>query len=146
MPIKGKLALAYVAGIVDGEGCICITTGKRVDHKRGYTTYLKVDVSNTNEWLIRWLKLSYGGYIGKRRAKALWKISWRWEIHHQKAADFLELILPYLQIKRPQAELAIFFQRAKRRGVGLTDEEAAIQEAQRLLMGKYNKKGKEETL
>ena len=66
---------------------------------------------------------------------------WKWSIAQNKAVEFLKLILPYLQMKRPQAELAIAFQ-GKKRVYQKTAEKAAILEAERILMGKMNKKGR----
>jgi len=143
MKLKGKQLLAYTAGLIDGEGSICLATGKRKDYKSGRIIYLKVSIVNTNEWLINWLKMQYGGYISSNdRSGKKWKTRWAWEIQHNHALRFLEMILPYLQIKRPQAELAIQFQRAKRRGgPPRTAETLALQQAQRILMQKMNKRG-----
>ena len=58
MLLKGKQALAYTAGIIDGEGCICL------DKHGKHGIELKVSVGNTKEWLLQWLKMQYGGNIG----------------------------------------------------------------------------------
>ena len=142
--LKGKAILAYTAGIVDGEGSISLTTGKRKTFKKGYAIYLKVTVANTNEWLINWLKMQFGGYISCRSnmSNPKWKVAWAWEIQQASALSFLELILPYLNLKKPQAELAIKFQRAKYRGGPARSEKAlALEEVQRILMRGLNKKG-----
>jgi hypothetical protein len=58
--------------------------------------------------------------------------------------SFLEVILPYLRLKKPQAELAIQFGKARTaRGKHKTDEQLAVEEAQLMLMRQYNKRGKE---
>ena len=122
--------LAYTAGIVDGEGNICIriTSGKRLD--------MAVSVTSTDEWLCQWLKMQYGGSVHLMKAyKPNWKPGHRWWIASNQAANFLKLILPYLNLKRPQAELAISFQQ-NRRG-----KDVAVSQAQRILMQSYNKKG-----
>jgi len=140
--LKGKQLLAYTAGIIDGEGSIGIYS-HRTKSKKGYTYDLIVSVWNTNEWLIRWLKMSFGGSTGPvpwYKEQPRWKTRLKWAVYHDKAADFLELILPYLQLKRPQAELAILFQRKKRENLK-SDKSDAIIEAQRILMGKMNRKG-----
>ena len=135
-----KTDLAYVAGIFDGEGCVCL----RINKGRYYS--LDISVANTNEWLMQWLKFAFGGNFYAMQAKTRkaqnWKPCWRWTITGNKGSSFLKLILPYLRLKKPQAELAIKFQEA-RRGAGylLTDEERALEEAQRVIMGKYNKRG-----
>ena len=48
--LNGKLLLAYIAGIIDGEGCIMI-----------HSNLVRVAVKNTNEWLIKFLKMNFGG-------------------------------------------------------------------------------------
>lgn len=138
--------LAYTAGIIDGEGCISIAKRKRPTHRNGYGYELVVHVTNTNEWLVHWLQMQYGGYVAFHKRQAPYKDIWNWDICNHKAQGFLESILPYLQMKRPQGELAIKFQAAKLRNwrgkAGKTDEEWAVQEAQRILMGQYNQRGK----
>ncbi len=140
--LSGKLVLAYAAGIVDGEGCISLSKRTSKGYKAGYQLRLAVSVGNTNEWLIQWFKIQFGGYVvftlEKRKER---KDKWQWHIVDGKAAEFLKLILPYLQIKRPQAEVANVFQREKHYG-RIGKEEAVIKEAQRILMQSYNKRGK----
>ena len=122
--------LAYTAGIVDGEGCTCITftSGKRL--------CMSVSVTSTDEWLCQWLKMQYGGSVHLMKTqKPNWKHGHRWWLASKQASEFLRLILPYLNLKRPQAELAISFQQ-NRRG-----KDKVISEAQRILMRSYNKKG-----
>ena len=143
MNLKGKPLLAYVAGIFDGEGSISISA--RESH--GYRTIgVSICVVNTKEWLITFLKMQFGGYIYFRDTpESQHKNSWQWTKQGKKAVEFLELILPYLQLKRPQAELAIQFQNRKRLGrhsLETQDEAKALEEADRLIMGSYNKRGK----
>ena len=134
--------LAYTAGIVDGEGCIGIYT-KGKGKGRGIPN-VAVAIDNTNEWLCQWIKFSYGGSIHRidRYAERNHKPSWKWTISGKQALIFLQLIFPYLRLKKPQAEVAIQFLKARRgRGYPSTEGELAIAEAQRIVMHKLNKKG-----
>lgn len=145
--LRGKHLFAYTAGIIDGDGSIGIYR-HRNKSKRGFTYDLIVSVWNTNEWLVQWLKMNYGGSASpapwsKERPK--WKTRWKWAIYQNKAAEFLKLILPYLQMKHPQAELAITFQGKKRENLK-TEDNSVLVEAQRILMAKMNKKGPQEIL
>ena len=122
--------LAYTAGIIDGEGCISIYRMKVFSHLA-----LRVSVSSTDEWLCQFLKFSFGGHIYGPRRRGHNKPCWEWRITSAGAGEFLRLILPYLRLKRPQAELAIKFQGAKGRSrKGLTEEERALEEAQKILL------------
>ena len=145
--MKHAEVLAYMAGIVDGEGCIMIGRKSQGKGEPPRLTMI-VNVVNTNEWLIQWIKMQFGGNIRNRfppnpRAKMIWT----WRVESKKAMEFLKLVMPYLQIKRPQAELAIQFQSRKRFRGGtliqrsLTDEEKALNETNRSLMHDYNHKG-----
>ena len=143
---KGKAILAYTAGIIDADGCISIDKQRNSrNKKRGYALRLSVQVGNTKEWLPFWLKMQYGGSVCQHNSsKPEAKDYWNWNISSHKAVEFLKLILPYLQLKRPQAELGILFQKPRnpRRGRLLTDEQAAIEEAQLLLMRQMNQRGR----
>lgn len=145
--LKGNTLLAYTAGIIDGEGSIGL---HRKFQRTSPTSQKKsiqmvVAVGNTNEWLINLLYMQFGGSLRLRKPRADMpnqKKLWEWSITNNKASNFLALILPYLTIKRPQAELAIQFQnRRKGRGHALSDEQRAIDEANRILMSSYNQSG-----
>jgi hypothetical protein len=145
-----KTDLAYVAGIIDGEGWISIKNRTIKNGNRNYA--LKVGVGNTNEWLINWLKFSFGGSVClKKKWLVNQKQQWIWDLSTKQASEFLKLILPYLRLKKPQAELAISFQsRRKYRGNPnwkikgkrrMSDAEIALDEADKTLMHSYNKRG-----
>ncbi len=139
--------LAYTAGIIDGEGNIGIYPNTSHLTKAGKTVHrMRVRVTNTDEWLIHWLKENYGGSIGVVDRGTLygrnWKPAWWWTLSCNPALRFLKLILPYLRLKKPQAELAVRFQEGKHgRGRGPTPEELVVSEANRILIKAMNKRG-----
>lgn len=138
--------LAYAAGIVDGEGCVCIFKAKARGLKRIYGYRMSVSVKNTNEGLINWLESLFGGGGRKLTGRSNCKDVWTWELYAYKASDFLKLIYSYLRIKRPQADIAIEFQKSKRKGGyryhPKTEEELAAEEIQASSMRKLNKRGR----
>ncbi len=127
---------AYAAGIVDGEGSIGL---ERCGGKKFNRYAIRVIVGNTSEWLCQLLASSFGGSLYLRVSKnPKHQDCWIWSISSRKAADFLMLIMPYLQIKRPQAELALSYQ-SRRHHCGIkTDNERVLDEADRILMKSYN--------
>lgn len=132
-----KIDLAYTAGIIDGEGCINISR-RQGKHQ---STRLQVSVVNTNEWLCQWLKMQFGGIVRSRRAyKPNHKPSYSWQLGHKKASEFLRLILPYLNIKKPNAEIAIAYQERQHMGRA-TKGQKVLNEADRILMASFNKRG-----
>jgi len=130
-----RVDLAYTAGIVDGEGCIEISRSNRPGH-RYPNHYLRVTVVSTDQWLCEWLHFSYGGSIQERLGHpSHTKRQWGWVIQNTKALEFLKLILPYLHIKQPQAEIGIKHQEGKKKSTReLTDAERAVHAAERLLL------------
>lgn len=109
--------LAYTAGILDGEGSICIAK-VRAKIERGYKSpyhWLYIQVVNCDERLITWLKDTHGGSTLKIMRKCVrWHPVYRWQLQSREACRFLQLVTPYLLLKKKQAELAIDFQQAKK--------------------------------
>jgi len=145
--MKQKEIFAYTAGIVDGEGSIHIMRSKDVSYKTSLKYELRVSIGNTNEWLCQWLKMQFGGCVSSHTPlKPHWKRSYNWLMRANKARDFLELILPYLVIKKTHAELAIKFQNEIQQQKILKNKREdvrIIQEANYILMKSLNKKGVE---
>jgi len=132
--------LAYVGGIMDGEGSISICKLKTKDTRRGFGYFLQVSVGNTNESLIDWLRINFGGskYFSKGSIRRGNKALWKWALSAHKALVFLQIIKPYLRIKSFQAEVGIAFQEAKWQGRHITKQHWAVEETQRILMRQLN--------
>ena len=134
--------LAYLAGILDGEGSISIHKHKDKSSHLGYCYQLVINVANTNEWLINWIHLSFGGWIYKKRMISRhYKQVYLWSASSLQAKTLLELVLPYLRIKKPQAEIALQFQSKKQHNSGgktKSSEAYAVEEAERILIQSYN--------
>lgn len=129
------------------EGSIGLNKFKTRRKDADYYNYtVSVQVSNTNQWLCEYLHFNFGGYLLKNKfTKPQHKDSWHWQIVSHRAQEFLVLILPYLRIKKPQAELAIEvckhhldYVRGKRK----PDEAIALSQAEYILMRKMNRRGK----
>lgn len=106
---------AYVAGIIDGEGCISIY---KTQAKSGNAKYqLQVAVVMREGWLMEMIKDQYGGNV--RRDERNHKLNenhsvvYRWRVGDLKAKAFLKEILPYLRAKSVQAQLALHFSEQK---------------------------------
>ena len=137
-----KTDLAYTAGIIDGEGCILISKARRQKSRSGYVYGLTVSVNSTDEWLCQWLKFSFGGSITlKKHYRENESLLWIWAVRSNQAVAFLKLVLPYLYLKKPQAELAIKFQQGKSYGHSLPLLDEAEYIAMRAM--KVKNKGKE---
>lgn len=115
-----KKVTIYMAGFFDGEGSIGIGKAKsRVGGLNGYRYRVTVSIVNTNLKVIELFKKHFAiEYMntktrfreltkdGTRRKKTAYAI----QVFHGHAKRILEEMLPYLIIKKKQAEIAIAFQ------------------------------------
>ena len=95
----------YLAGIVDGEGYIFIVFSKSTQN------YLcGVYIKNTNKRVLEIFVKYFGGKINFRKSsKPNEKDCYTWTCFGFKAAELCRKVLPYLIIKRKQAELLLEF-------------------------------------
>jgi hypothetical protein len=94
---------AYIAGIIDGEGCIDITS-----NSKGFSSHISVEMGCKiiPAFLFRVLK----GSLKLRRRKDRNLTMFTWYITSQRAVKILHKILPYLKLKKNEARLLIKFQ------------------------------------
>lgn len=102
------VSLEYIAGFFDGEGWIthskCYYAGGGI--RNGWQ--LKAGIGNTNPHPLTAINELYPGtYTTKNSKMANSRPGWTWCIYGSKAAQFLSDILPFLIIKKDEAELAI---------------------------------------
>lgn len=90
--------IAYLAGILDGEGCV---NTYKLKNGRGvaYDTFCVV-ISNTSRELVDWIITNFGGNVQTMKKKnpehkTSYNIHWR----HTKAKQLYKLLEPYLIIK-----------------------------------------------
>lgn len=109
--------IAYLAGIIDGEGCFFICKlpkragdGYVTEHYRGL---LKVD--STDVRLLDWIDSVFSGTASARtRSTSSRKFErevFSWIATGDRLLDICEQILPYLVIKREQCEIMIKFRK-----------------------------------
>lgn len=96
---------------MDGEGWIGVYKINRSKHRIGYEFVPRIGVCLTKgAWILDELKEKYGGYLMIRRRKELnWRDVTVLQIRGADGVVFLRDILPYLKIKKRQAELFIEF-------------------------------------
>lgn len=98
--------LIYIAGFFDGEGCIHIYKSR----SRGFT--LQVSAANTDRQVIQFICDRFGGRIHRLQKKGNRKPCWRVDLVARRANHLLTALLPYLRVKKDQAELALEFQKS----------------------------------
>lgn len=151
-----ELSLQYMAGFVDGEGCVCIHENRAYSARtscRAPRVVLQLNVANCHLRVLQQMQKQFGGnirtHLDKYNPNA--RTSYRWCLSEQAAAGLLEQLLPYLVVKREVAELAIRLGHLKaanssRRGVKrhrLTLEEAEERIAIAKRCRELNKRGRD---
>lgn len=102
--------IAYIAGFFDGEGCVTITRNSPRGEKRFPTYSLKAQTVQTELSVLQWMQQKFGGSIVVTVKHDGYRTAYRHCLSGDRAAVFIRTILPYLRIKRPQAELGLQFQ------------------------------------
>ena len=113
---------AYIAGLVDGEGCITIAKRKNGQYKKGkgkpWYYQATVVVSNTDKRIVDFVTSRYGGWITKPKLQENRKQVYNWFVSAEERKRFLQDILQYLVIKKRQAEIILSFPNYVDRGWG----------------------------
>lgn len=102
---------AYLAGLIDGEGCIYMSKSAR-SRGRGKPSYaLGFAMVMTSKDTIRYChELTGVGtvcYFPRHKKNEKHRDQWQWMVSKQDTLEMLQQIYPYLRLKQPQAKLAI---------------------------------------
>ena len=141
-----KLSLedkCYIAGLIDGEGCITVYYIKNPNSPQGFRLRPQIQIGNTNKLIIYWLKETTGvGVLSiHKQSKAKWKTCYSWYLYViSDIKALLEEILPYLKVKKHQAELLLEFCKLRLKNIRKWYSDREIQIYQELK--KLNKKGR----
>ncbi len=95
--------IAYLAGILDGEGHFSLMFYKA--EKRYFAI---VGVANTSIKLMDWLKNNFGGTVYTKNQpsdKPHWKQRYEWRLYAKAIDIVIPQVIPFLVIKREHAEI-----------------------------------------
>lgn len=103
--------LSYLAGIIDGEGCIGLehlspTKGRKKDYYA-----CRLTVINTSQKLMERLKKTFKGSYSARKKIDGRKICYRWHVFGDDLEKALIALIPYLDLKKAQAELVMEYRK-----------------------------------
>jgi len=104
---KTKWKIAYLAGLIDGEGSVFL---RNAFSKSRVIPLIRV--VNTDPKMIEWIHQNFGGRkaIHRKYGKANWKPVHRWETDSIMACKvILEALLPFLITKKKNAEEVLTF-------------------------------------
>ncbi len=98
----------YLAGFFDGEGHVSITWTKKGDWKS--SPKLAVKMTNTYLPLMEEIQKEYGGNMYKgKNVKEHYLQVYTLSLTVEESKRFLNDVMPFLKIKKRQAEIALIF-------------------------------------
>jgi hypothetical protein len=120
--VPTPIDLAYIAGIIDGEGYIGVYGGKQKKH------VLTVGVKMCDPEAIGAIVDAFGGTNSGYENEFAYVF--RWVVQTGRAYEFLKAIRPYLKVKAEQADWAIEYYEETFRGKGtkLIPEDFALRD------------------
>lgn len=128
---------AYVAGLIDGEGCFSIQKANR-------TFRTTIQVSMTNRDVTTWLHEQFGGHLGHTPATGNCEELYLWVLASKpELAKLIPQLLTYLRVKRLPALIILEFCQKFNVGKGgtYTAEQYAEMELYHKVMMLANSKG-----
>ncbi len=138
---------AYIAGLIDGEGSICITR-KGLLNRVQYLAMISIQMCDREG--IDFVASRYGGKVylyqppGENR-----QVTYSWKLSKNPVVkQLLYDILPYLMIKRTQAILLLEYVNKFSHGVGnhpYSEKETIERDLYRKICGGLNSRGTEAT-
>ncbi len=102
--------LAYLAGIIDGEGCVYIYKRKTRNNHTDF--FPRLQLITTSKLLHDWIHKVFGGMIFNRKtSNPKWKQRFEWYTTRNLMDEILEKILPYMVIKKSHIQIMIEFRK-----------------------------------
>jgi len=107
--------LAYLAGIIDGEGYINVS-GSGGNYRKKYRKIPHspiLTITNSNSHLISWIRNRFGGHLYLKHSKRLpqespcWDLTWSGKAVEQ----ILQQVHPYLVAKKEEATLIFAYRK-----------------------------------
>jgi hypothetical protein len=108
--VASETDLAYLAGLIDGEGCIRIKKAKayRCQGRRTPSYTPAIHVRMVDEPAIAFLEETLGGWTYKEKPHSRGgRPLFCWQASGNVAAGVLRALRPYLRIKGEQADVAL---------------------------------------
>ncbi len=102
-PVTENERLAYLAGLIDGEGCINISRYPHGHHN------IRLTITGTDTRLIDWLLENFEGRFSYALRKEYpdQKTMLQWTLSGESVAKIIQSTFRYLVIKREQANLIL---------------------------------------
>lgn len=106
-----RLSWKYIAGLIDGEGCLDVQTTK-INDKFYIRPRIRITLADNALYVLEILKTNHGGFISHRPStNANWQSSSSWElVGYSNVEPFLRNFFNHLIIKKEQARLLLWME------------------------------------
>lgn len=129
--------IAYLAGLIDGEGCFYIGNVKQGKYGSGLQWHSMLKITSCDEELVVWLESTFGGAKDSRyrwtSKKKFTRPVYNWQATGAMLDYLLPLVQPYLIIKKRQCEVMLRY-RLTSKNIGSKRLPPEINEQRSLLM------------
>lgn len=140
MNVKMKsVDAAYIAGLMDGEGCFTIVKSKAENTPIKTQYGLRVEFCMCDRGPIELVAKLFDRPISTQVLKS-GRIAYRVNLHATKAAAFIKSVMPYLRGKQQQAKLCLTLFQRHLPGRGKVHTEASVAAIEALRTELYNLK------
>ena len=135
---------AYLAGLFDGEGCVCPYYAR---YKNGSCVVQRITITNTDKELLQSLQCELGfGKLRLRTKQEGRKESWSLEFcASREVKAFIDCVMPYARLKKLHLMLSLQMVETTKYGRGrgqrVSDEERKTRELCMGLLKELNRRG-----
>ena len=105
--------VAYLAGLIDGEGSIYYRkTKQRRNTRKGKpvhnVTVIRLEIAMTDKDTVKWCHDTFKcGSFGERKVKPGMKRQWRWRVAHRDCLEICIAVWPHIKNKLHKIEQVI---------------------------------------
>lgn len=135
---------AYLAGFVDGEGCLTIGRARRKESRAGFSYEALMNVSGTELEALRQIAVMCGNgkvQVQDKRSSEKHKPLYRIVFSANQIRHLLPQIRPYLLVKHRQADIVLTFLSERQSGRNVTPAYWQRQEELRAQVRTLNRRG-----
>lgn len=107
-----EMDLGYIAGFVDGEGCITITKSPAKNSRKSPQYSIVMAIANTKVQALEWIRVTTGlrGCLARTdKGSEKWAIGYQLHYCPKDTLALLSMIYPALKLKKPQADIVMKF-------------------------------------